>query len=51
MSAAPAVPPPAPLNVLQPRPISRLVAYSSFTFVLAHQAVRAGRSQAPPGLA
>ena len=51
MSAAPAVPPPAPLNVLQPRPISRLVAYSSFTFVLEHQAVRAGRSQAPPGLA
>jgi hypothetical protein len=51
MSAAPAVPPPAPLNVLQSRPISRLVAYSSFTFVLAHQAVRAGRSQAPPGLA
>jgi Protein of unknown function (DUF2946) len=48
MSAAPAVPPPAALNVLQPRPISRLIAHSGFTLVLAHQAVRAGRSQAPP---
>src|SRR3982074_324635 len=34
MSAAPAVPPPAAPNVLQPRPISRLVADSGFTFVL-----------------
>ena len=50
MSAAPAVSPPAVPNVLQPRPISRLVAYSAFTLVLAHQAVRAGRSQAPPAL-
>ena len=50
MSAAPAVAPPAVPNVLQPRPISRLVAYSGFTLVLAHQAVRAGRSQAPPAL-
>ena len=50
MSAAPAVAPPAVPNVLQPRPISRLVAYSAFTLVLAHQAVRAGRSQAPPAL-
>ena len=50
MSAAPAVPPPAVPNVLQPRPISRPVAFSGFTLVLAHQAVRAGRSQAPPGL-
>jgi hypothetical protein len=48
MSAAPAVPAPGVPNVLLPRPISRLVAYSSFTVVLAHQAVRAGRSQAPP---
>ena len=50
MSAAPAVPPPAAPNVLQPRPISRLIGYSGFTLVLAHQAVRAGRSQAPPAL-
>jgi hypothetical protein len=50
MSTAPTVPPPAVPNVLQPRPISRLVAYSGFTLVLAHQAVRAGRSQAPPAL-
>jgi len=50
MSAAPTVPPPAVPNVLQPRPISRLVAYSGFTLVFAHQAVRAGRSQAPPAL-
>jgi hypothetical protein len=48
MSAAPAVSPPAVPNVLQPRPISRLVAYSGFTLVFAHQVVRAGRSQAPP---
>ena len=50
MSAAPAVPPPAAPNVLQSRPILRLVTYSGFTLVLAHQAVRAGRSQAPPAL-
>jgi DUF2946 family protein len=50
MSAAPAVSPPAVPNVLQPRPISRLVTYSGFTLVFAHQAVRAGRSQAPPVL-
>ena len=50
MSAAPAVSPPAVPNALQPRPISRLVAHSGFTLVLAHQAVRAGRSQAPPAL-
>jgi hypothetical protein len=50
MSTAPAVPPPAVPDVLQPRPISRLVAYSGFTLVFAHQAVRAGRSQAPPAL-
>jgi hypothetical protein len=50
MSAAPAVSPPAVPNVLQPRPISRLVAHSGFTLVLAHQLVRAGRSQAPPAL-
>jgi len=48
MSAAPAVPAPDVPDALQPRPISRQVAYSSFTLVLAHQAVRAGRSQAPP---
>ncbi|HZD62722.1 MAG TPA: hypothetical protein VE200_08000 [Xanthobacteraceae bacterium] len=50
MSAAPAVPPPAAPDVLQSRPILRLVTYSGFTLVLAHQAVRAGRSQAPPAL-
>jgi hypothetical protein len=50
MSTAPAVPPPVLPNLLQPRPISRLLAYSGFTLVLAHQAVRAGQSQAPPGL-
>ena len=50
MSTAPAVPPPAVPDALQPRPISRLLAYSGFTLVLAHQAVRAGQSQAPPGL-
>src|SRR3954470_7511876 len=57
MSTAPAVPPPAVPNVPRPRPIfgrprqfSRLVAYSGFTLVFAHQAVRAGRSQAPPAL-
>ena len=49
-STAPAVPPPVLPNLLQPRPISRLLAYSGFTLVLAHQAVRAGQSQAPPGL-
>jgi hypothetical protein len=48
MSAAPAVPAPDVPNVLQPRPISRHVAHATFTVVLAHQAVRAGRSQAPP---
>ena len=48
MSATPAAPPPATPDVLQPRPISRLAAYSSFTVVFAHQAVRAGQSQAPP---
>lgn len=48
MSAAPAVPPPATPDVLQPRPILRLVADSSFIVVFAHQAVRAGQSQAPP---
>jgi hypothetical protein len=51
MSSAPALPAPAVPNALQPRAISRLVAYSSFTLVLAPQAVRAGRSQAPPALA
>ena len=50
MSAAPAVSPPAVPNVLQPRPISRLVAHSGFTLVLPHPLVRAGRSQAPPAL-
>ena len=48
MSAAPAVPAPAVPDALQPRPVARQVAYSSFILVLAHQAVRAGRSQAPP---
>jgi hypothetical protein len=48
MSATPAAPAPAAPDALQPRPISRLIAYSSFIVVLAHQAVRAGRSQAPP---
>ena len=48
MSAAPAAPGSAAPDALQPRPIARLIVYSSFTLVLAHQAVRAGRSQAPP---
>ena len=51
MSAAPAAPAPAVPDALQPRPVARQVAYSSFILVLAHQAVRAGRSQAPPVLA
>ncbi len=50
MSTAPAGPPPVLPNLLQPRPVSRLRTYSDFTLVLAHQAVRAGQSQAPPGL-
>jgi hypothetical protein len=48
MSAAPAVPAPDVPDALQPRPVVRQVAYSSFILVLAPQAVRAGRSQAPP---
>ena len=48
MSAAPAVAAPDVPDALQRRPVSRQVAYSSFILVLAHQAVRAGRSQAPP---
>ena len=46
-SAAPAVAAPDVPDALQRRPVSRQVAYSSFILVLAHQAVRAGRSQAP----
>ena len=48
MSAAPAVPAPDVPDALQPRPVVRQVAYSSFILVLAPQVVRAGRSQAPP---
>ena len=51
MSAAPALAPPELPLALQPRPIARLVAYPGFTLVRSHQAVRAGRSQAPPALA
>ena len=50
MSAAPAAAAPTVPDALQPRPVSRQVAYSSFILVLAPQAVRAGRSQAPPVL-
>jgi Protein of unknown function (DUF2946) len=48
MSAAPAVAAPDVPDALQPRPVARQVAYSRFILVLVHQAVRAGRSQAPP---
>ena len=43
MSAAPAVPPPAVPDALQPRPIARLVAYSGFTSV----ARASGRARGP----
>ena len=50
-SAAPALPPPAAPRLTEVRPNSRPVIFLSFTFVISPGAIRAGPSQAPPGLA
>jgi hypothetical protein len=51
ISATPAVAPPAPPRSVDVRADSRSVAPSSFAFVAARGAVRAGPSRAPPSLA
>ena len=48
ISAAPAIAPPDAPRAAPPRLASRPLVWSSFTVVIAHGAVRAGPSRAPP---